>query len=52
MGFEIDKAETFAPAFVVYLYDSRSDRAESLEQLDKLVLARFRVDVFDIQTST
>ena len=48
MGFEVDKAETFASAFVVYLYNSRSDGAVSLEQLDKLVLARIRVDVFDI----
>lgn len=49
MNFEIDEAETFTPTLVIQLYDSRSDRAVSLEDLDKLVLGHVRVDIFDIQ---
>jgi hypothetical protein len=49
MNFEIDEAETFAPTFVIQLYDSRSNCAVSLERLDKLVLGHVRVDIFDIQ---
>jgi hypothetical protein len=49
MALEIDEAKSLASTFIVQLYDSRSNRAASCEQLNKLVFRHLWIDILDIQ---